>query len=337
MERSLSPAIELIPEVPPGLIEASGRGVLVPFVGAGVSLLAGCPRWARFADGALEQLVEEKLLSPAEMSQMSTLQPRVKLSIAQVTAKKNGIDLDYAKLLHGSADWHANKDGRAAYGHLSALSSCFVTTNYDRWLDLIMPGLDMGESNEDEDDDRKEELKRNVIHRSEDIRPEALRSDTVVHLHGSLENPEGMILSTKDYLQHYLNDRHRVGGDGENTILRFLEFLFENRTVLFVGYGLEELEILEYVIMKAQSSHRRGDKVARHYILQGFFSFEKPLCDALREYFLDQCGVELIPFSRDEEDWRQLIHVLAAFVDKLPRNDPMTVEDFRDMEALINA
>jgi hypothetical protein len=47
-----------IPVIPSGLREASQVDVLIPFVGAGASRLAGCPGWGDFADGALRWLIE---------------------------------------------------------------------------------------------------------------------------------------------------------------------------------------------------------------------------------------------------------------------------------------
>ena len=47
-----------IPHIPDGLREAALRGILIPFVGAGASRLAGCPGWSDFADGALRYFVD---------------------------------------------------------------------------------------------------------------------------------------------------------------------------------------------------------------------------------------------------------------------------------------
>ena len=61
-----------------------------------------------------------------------------------------------------------------------------------------------------------------------------------------------MVLTTQDYVTRYANDRFKTDPSMENRVLTFLDHLFTNKTVLFVGYGLEELEILEYVILKAR-------------------------------------------------------------------------------------
>ena len=55
-------------------------------------------------------------------------------------------------------------------------------------------------------------------------------------------------MTTRDYIRRYANDRGSDDPALENRTLTFLEALFQNKTVLFVGYGLEDLEILEYVI-----------------------------------------------------------------------------------------
>ena len=71
--------IPAIPEVPPALREAAQLTKLIPFVGAGVSKLAGCPDWNEFADDALRVFVEHGKFSYAQLDQIKTLSPRVKL------------------------------------------------------------------------------------------------------------------------------------------------------------------------------------------------------------------------------------------------------------------
>lgn len=332
----MSVEIQSLPKVPDGLIEAATRNTLVPFVGAGVSRLAGCPSWIEFADKVMDSLVTQGVLSPAQRSQLSPLSARVKLSVAKLTAKKHGVDVGYRDILQKSKKWLEHTDGRRVYGHISALSKKFVTTNYDEWLDIVLPQFELKPDTPEDDTDSRPEQRRVKLYKPEDMTAaNFLAPHTVVHLHGALDDPAGMILSTSDYLNRYRNDGNRGSGDEENTVLRFLEFLFKEKTVLFLGYGLEELEILEYIILKARRMTDGRAKVARHYLLQGFFSFEAEICTALQEYFLQECGIELIPFSRDEKDWAQLIPVLEAFAKALPVNDDMLVQDFKEMEGLL--
>ncbi|MBK6864415.1 MAG: SIR2 family protein [Ideonella sp.] len=56
----------------------------------------------------------------------------------------------------------------------------------------------------------------------------------VIHLHGSYTDPSSMVVSLKDYIEHYAALR----------VQAFLSAMFKSHTVLFVGYGLAELEVL---------------------------------------------------------------------------------------------
>jgi len=141
-----------------------------------------------------------------------------------------------------------------------------------------------------------------------------------------------MILTTSDYLRHYSNDRSQR----ENRVLTLLEHLFEHKCVLFIGYGLEELEILEYVILKASRgvSRPRSQEV-RHYLLQGFFSNQEKLLQSLKKYYRRECHIELMPFQRDQNDWRQLIEVVEHLADSMPSSAPGVLQKVQEMEDLL--
>ncbi len=144
-----------------------------------------------------------------------------------------------------------------------------------------------------------------------------------------------MVMTTRGYMEHYANDRYQENAKNENRVLTFLGHLFKERTVLFVGYGLEELEILEYVILKA---HRAPGApcLEKHYILQGFFSHERVLMQSLRQYYLEQCGIGLIPFSRDLKDWNQLLDVLEKFAKDIPASALIVLQELKEMEDFLD-
>src|SRR5262249_51817213 len=156
-------------------------------------------------------------------------------------AKDNSLSIDFRSLLHPK-EKSQNPNGIRLYTALFRLGTIFVTTNYDQWLDehIPVPASAVTAGTGPAATAKVDRIEMNVIHRVEDLSPSLLsRSNTVVHLHGSLLNPEGMILTTHQYLEHYANDR--VSGDAhkENRVLTFLQHLFTDRTVLFIGYGLE--------------------------------------------------------------------------------------------------
>ena len=128
-----------IPEIPDGLRESSQRGVLIPFIGAGVSRLAGCPTWAELAEGALKECIAAQKFTYGQLAQIKHLSSRVKLSIARGLEAKHGLKIDYAALINPRGGYENNEVGNRVYRSLGKLGSTFVTTNYDSWLDIEMP------------------------------------------------------------------------------------------------------------------------------------------------------------------------------------------------------
>ena len=86
----MSDAILSLTPVPDGLLEAAQRGIRVPFIGAGVSKLAGCPDWKAFADDALLDIIQQGKLSHSQLDQINHLSPRVKLSLARAFEEEYG-------------------------------------------------------------------------------------------------------------------------------------------------------------------------------------------------------------------------------------------------------
>jgi predicted glycosyltransferase involved in capsule biosynthesis len=105
---------------------------------------------------------------------------------------------------------------------------------------------------------------------------------------------------------------------------------------LFIGYGLEELEILEYVILKARNKPVHDSNEAKHYLIQGFFTHQTELMHSLRRYFLQECGIELIHFWRDYKDWDQLMVVVNELAKLIPTSDLMYSQEFAEMEGMLD-
>jgi hypothetical protein len=328
--------IRPVPAIPQGLREAAQVGVLIPFIGAGASRLAGCPGWGDFADGALRWLIEHAVFSYSKFDQIRHLNPRVKLSLARMLERENNAAIDYKRLLH-PVERRDHQKGVRLYNSLFKLAKTFVTTNYDEWLDERMPDSNPAVSAGDGEAAKEPLPTLHIVHKISELTPDILgEPNTVIHLHGSLRDPKGMILTTQDYVTHYANDRLAGDPTKENRVLTFLEYMFANKTVLFIGYGLEELEILEYVILKARRPPGSPHNEARHFILQGFFSHEEALMRQMKSYYLKECGIELLPFLRDEKDLDQLIDVLEEFAKLIPASTPLVVQKAQEMKALLD-
>lgn len=322
--------IETIPKKIPEILRiAALQSKLIPFIGAGVSQLGGCPNWDELANAALNFFVEKGKLSHAKLDQISSLSSRVKLSLALELEEQYALPIEFEKLLEPSV---AKKEiGTEVYANLSKLATTFVTTNYDDWLDKIPPIPFRA----DESLSRPIYVSRRPFFKRSEISVENLDvPNAVFHIHGSVRDRESMVLRTIDYLDRYSS--HRIDGkeNRENQYLTFLQTLFRLKYVLFIGYGLSELEVLEYIVQKGLERHRSNEE-PRHYVLQGFFTHELELARSLERYFR-QFGIGLLPFSRDDCDWCQLIEVIDYFAHEIPPGPPLTLPKRLEMEELLS-
>lgn len=321
------------PPIPESLRDAASLKLLVPFIGAGVSRIGGYPDLAHLAEGAMSYFIDQQKFDHAQLDQIAELPPRLKLSLAADLEKEHKLEIDFMKILtpaDGKKD--AKRDVYEQVHRLWRFSDLFVTTNYDEELDSLVSSTLTSDSDATPD---RSTITPSVIHAPQTITVDLLdHKQTVVHIHGSVQNRDSMVLTTIDYLERYQGNRHEGGQYIENKFLTFLDQLFRTRNVLFIGYGLEELEILEYVIQKGLQKRSLQKGRARHFVLQGFFSHQLSLARSLEGYFRS-FGIQLLPFSRDERDWESLIGVLDRLSEELPPGSRLSSSERIDMEELL--
>jgi hypothetical protein len=56
----------------------------------------------------------------------------------------------------------------------------------------------------------------------------------------------------------------------------------------------------------------------------------------MKSYYLGDCGIQLIPFLRDEKDWDQLLDVLEDLAKTIPTSTPYILQKEQEMEDLLN-
>jgi len=301
-----------IPQLPLEIKEAALDGKLVLFVGAGASMLCGMPSWSGLALKALEGLRAAEKINYSELEQLKKLNPKIQLSIAKQIASSSGYDLQLPQYLQ------AEKGGRI-YEIINSIKAACVTTNYDHELS---PNL--VEESEGEDGSKTKPSTRRVSG-TENLKVSELKvPGTVTHLHGDVFNESQMIVSTADYLRHYDNEKVQF----------FLKDLFSNKTVLFIGYGLGEAEILEHILRRAETG---SDEARRErFSLQPFFKSEEPLYQRLSSYYKDSFGVHLVGFTMDEGGYGQLEQVIENWADRLEVRSPALVDDMAEIDRVIN-
>jgi NAD-dependent SIR2 family protein deacetylase len=294
------------PDLPDELKQAALNGEFVLFVGAGVSKLVGLPSWRALAELVLNDLQQAGKLNFSEMDQLRTLDPKTQLSIAKQIASQNSLTLDLGKHLKSPKE-------EGIYRYLNKVGCACVTTNYDELLSprFTPPGGATSPTT----------VKR-VIKTNEFYADNLDSPGTVVHLHGSLSDPSTIIATTKDYLEHY--DKEEVQ--------HFLSELFKKKVVLFIGYGLEEAEILEHILRRGKVG---DEQVKRRFALQGFFLSQQPLYRNLHEYYMKSFGVHVIGFVRDHKDYRQLEAITKAWSEVIQIRPPALADGLGFIDEVI--
>ncbi|GAH50367.1 unnamed protein product, partial [marine sediment metagenome] len=88
---------------------------------------------------------------------------------------------------------------------------------------------------------------------------------------------------------------------------KFMQDLFANHTVLFIGSSMSELELLEYLA----DPERKG-----HFILESFWEDSLAYANYMSEYF-DTLGVEVVPYAKDIKGYEQLRDVILDWKNKI--------------------
>ncbi|MCL1044702.1 SIR2 family protein [Shewanella electrodiphila] len=301
--------LETLPPIPEEILEAAKDGRLVLFVGAGASMMVGMPSWPGLASAALNSLVEQGYIDYAEFDQLKTLDPKKQLSIADFIAKGQGNRLELTQYLKA-------RRTSSIYPNINSIQATCVTTNYDHELSP----LPLEEASE-------KETKASVERKSgvDNLQAADLKvPGTVIHLHGDMDNHDTMIVTTRDYLAHY----------DEPKVQHFLSELFKDYVVVFIGYGLEESEILEHILRRSGVEESVTER--QRFLLQPFFKNQQSLYERLKVYHQKSFGVHLIGYARDEKDYQQLEDVIELWASKLTVRPPALVGDIEMMDRILN-
>lgn len=313
-----------IPDVPQTIKTAAMNGKLIVFIGAGASRLLGCPSWTGFAEkhldalkaaGVINHFVYERLGGVAQRD------PRKVLTICNILQKEAGMPkFDVKKMLEGDP---ARVKTSKLYEYLFSLNAIYVTTNFDVHMDKVQEAqraiIPPVSQNEGAIAVPQAPAKGKMFFKEKDLLVSTLAtSGNIVHLHGSVEDYDSLIITFPQYAKHYEKD---------SKASVFLQEVFK-RNVLFVGYGVEEYEILEYVLQKAGAPKKED---IRHAMLSGAFEGEEELMNHLDRYYRT-LGIELVPFSKTKKGHEQLEEVLRVWSEEMVAESPQFLENVKIME-----
>lgn len=321
----MSNEIKDIPELPKALKQAINDNKLAIFTGAGVSRFVGCDGWDVLAEKLLVRCRKEGLINYFE--QQALLQNNDKIKIITICNKilKDEQDCFINELEKSLKDSDVDKfeidkikdvlndetqytkeeisvySGLRLYKNLKNLGNIFLTTNADRYFDKFFH-------------------ESNVIKGIGDNLDNLYMNDVserhkLYKIHGCVSTKRSLVFSMEAYIAKYSNPRFN----------EFIRNIFGEYNVLFVGYGLTELELLKNI---------KSDK--QHFHLKGFFDCEDKIFEFEKEY-LQSLKIELIAFSKERNGHEQLKNVIDDWNKKRPLKTQSLSLSFDDIDKFLES
>lgn len=295
-----------VPNFPEEIREAFDKQELVIFLGAGISRLAGCPSWNDLASGLLKELKNIKAIDFKTSEQLRYLSDNKKIiTIAHNIFCNLNREDDFYRVFNNALVGEENSD---VYNALKSIHTLYVTTNADTLLEKALF----------EDDDT---MSAHSFANCREMDISEMKSPSIVHIHGRYDDRKSLVFTTSQYLNAY-NSKEFVG---------FIKRIFSQYQVLFLGYGLNEFELIDYLISK--NSTENG-KQLKHFYLDGFFSYELEYAKHIAGYF-ETLGVQLIPYSKDIKGYDQQIEIIQDWANEINRTSFIVGNELQQINELV--
>ena len=275
------------------------------FVGAGVSKLLGYPLWGELAENAIDFLRSEGQIDNFQSSRIinDVSDPKQKLSILESFFDKGS---EKRRSFYESQLLPKNEKITKANPYDVLVDQVFnwikITSNVDlAFGNALKTSLDQKNKTLIGDEDRLPKvisLDDLIVY--SDFSTKKLEQSKIYHLHGVIKEPSSIIFTTLDYIDTYYKK--------DKPTYAFLHELFNEYTVVFMGYGLEELQILESVINGEEGKPRQ-----RHYALFGAYLNEMNFFNIRRDYFSNSMNIELQHYYLDFERHDRILRVLESW------------------------
>lgn len=298
--------IEPIPDLPDEIIQAVNQDKLAVFIGAGVSRLVGCLGWDELGRNLAERCFSEKVIIHREKESLGGMKDSRKvLTICHDLLKEKGREDVFFEEMEKSL-----KDNEAVpmpniYDDIYRLHGLFVTTNVDRHFHgkFHLP---------------------NIVYKVEELRKDNIDRLKLYHLHGCISERATVVFTLRSYFKRYRETP---------SFREFMNTIFREYTILFLGYGLAEFELLEYLFQQFDESALHE---VRHFMLMGFNSGEERILEFERKYY-GQMGIWVLAYRRDEKGYNQLEDVLKEWTKRIGQISNYLPTTFEEIDGLIES
>ncbi|MDD3399357.1 MAG: SIR2 family protein [Candidatus Methanomethylophilaceae archaeon] len=294
-------------ELPQEILDAIIQKKLVIFIGAGASRIIGCKGWDDLSNNLINLCFNTSKKNPLEGSLITFKEkesltkigdPKKIITICKKILEKNGFGEKYFQTLEESLNGQKELISlRDIYKEIYKIPAIFVTTNVDTHLHKqFAPSLDLV----------------NVVYKENDFN-RSVELSKIYQIHGTILDKDSMVFTVSDYLKRY-----------NGKIKNFLEDIFKNYVVLFIGYGLSEFEVLDFLILKGDPSQKPGVK-NRKYVVLPFFSGEENIHEFM-DYYYSDLGIEVIPYAIDKNGYNQLYELIKDWNSQIRSKSPIIID-----------
>lgn len=288
--------------------EAIKKFNLVIFIGVGVSIAQGYPNWNNYIEHLIKYWQGQVLSVSGEKSlgrehhivfdliSKSSISNKRKVDLVNFELKKVFNEDFEKRRLDFEKGYFKNLLPYSLVNQtvesLASLNAIFITSNYDYEIENHIKRL------------KNDVVTINDLNEFTKNKNGRLRFGDVLHIHGTPDcDVKYFVSSSADYSKTYLKNR----GNFENLVTWFKE---TKPTVLFIGAGLEEDEILSllcedsknYALMKSENTgNQRADE---HYR------------DLVEEFFSSENHTQIIWYGDKFEDLPAFVKKLVADINK---------------------
>lgn len=302
--------IHSIPPLPNEIVDAVNNDKLAIFIGAGVSQLIGCMDWKKLAQNLVTICFSTKkedgspCINFKEKDTLSRFPDHKKtITICHSILKQNDFeDIFFEELEKSLGSDPELPKSQNIYEELYHLHGLFITTNADRYFA-----------------DHKFDPMQIVY---EDFNPLGIDRTKLYHIHGLIPHRNSLVFTVPQYIQRYT----------DNPFRKFLETIFNEYVVLFVGYGLSEFELLDFLITKFDSNNGR---YLKHFILMPYFTGNENSL-VLDQHYYNSMGISVLGYERDELGYGQLYEVIKRWSSEISQTSNYLYDSLKEIDEIID-